>query len=187
MPLTEPPLPPDPTPTPPSAARLARSRPKRTELDLNWGARLRGRTATQRSKKVLRRFWKGFRGRVLRRVLRRGSAMGFTVKRVLRRVLRRGSEKGVSRRCPERPLGEYAPLGVRPINGTRDGTKWIELDIFQVLWDGGLGGGFVRTGAGVGFCGFPLRKNQERASKFGSILGRDRGLVNNCSAALDVL
>ena len=40
--------------------------------------------------------------------------MGFTIKRVLRRVLRRGSEKGVSRRCLERPLGEYAPLGVRP-------------------------------------------------------------------------
>ena len=42
--------------------------------------------------------------------------MGFTVKRVLRRVLRRGSEKGVSRRCLERPLGEYAPLGVCPMN-----------------------------------------------------------------------
>ena len=41
--------------------------------------------------------------------------MGFTVKKVLRRVLRRGSEKGVSRRCLERPLVEYAPLGVRPI------------------------------------------------------------------------
>ena len=41
--------------------------------------------------------------------------MGFTVKkRVLRRVLRRGSEKAVSRRCLERPLVEYAPLGVRP-------------------------------------------------------------------------
>ena len=38
-------------------------------------------------------------------------------KRVLRRGFysRRGSEKGVSRRCPERPLGEYASLGVRPI------------------------------------------------------------------------
>ena len=36
--------------------------------------------------------------------------MGFTVKKgVLRRVLRRGSEKGVSRRCLERPLVEYAP------------------------------------------------------------------------------
>ena len=33
--------------------------------------------------------------------------MGFTVKK--------GSEKGVSRRCLERPLREYAPLGVRPI------------------------------------------------------------------------
>ena len=40
--------------------------------------------------------------------------MGFTIKRVLRRVLRRGSEKGVSRRCLEHPLVEYAPLGVRP-------------------------------------------------------------------------
>ena len=40
--------------------------------------------------------------------------MGFTVKRVLRRVLRKGSEKGVSRRYLERPLGEYAPFGVRP-------------------------------------------------------------------------
>ena len=29
-------------------------------------------------------------------------------------VLRRGSEKAVSRRCLERPLVEYAPLGVRP-------------------------------------------------------------------------
>ena len=41
--------------------------------------------------------------------------MGFAVKRVLRRVLRSGSEKGVSRGCLERPLGEYAPLSVRPI------------------------------------------------------------------------
>ena len=31
--------------------------------------------------------------------------------------------------------------------------------------------------------GFVLEKNQERASKFVSILGCDRGLVNNCSAA----
>ena len=41
--------------------------------------------------------------------------MDFTIKKkVLRRVLRRGSEKGVSRRCLEPPLVEYAPLGVRP-------------------------------------------------------------------------
>ena len=33
------------------------------------------------------------------------------------------------------------------------------------------------------FCGSSYRKNQERASKFGSVFGRDRGLVNNCSAA----
>ena len=30
---------------------------------------------------VLRRFWTGFWGRVLRRFLRRGSAMGFTIKK----------------------------------------------------------------------------------------------------------
>ena len=36
--------------------------------------------------------------------------MGFTVKK----GSEKGSEKGVSRRCPERPLVEYAPLGVRP-------------------------------------------------------------------------
>ena len=73
--------------------------------------RLRGRTATQRSKKgsekVLGRvLGKGSGEGVLRRVLRRGPAMGFTVKK--------GSEKAVSRKCLERPLGEYAPLGVRP-------------------------------------------------------------------------
>ena len=64
-------------------------------------------------RRVLRRFWTAFWGRVLRRVLF-SEPVGFTVKRVLRRVLRRGSEKGVSRRCLERPLVEYAPLGVRP-------------------------------------------------------------------------
>ena len=33
------------------------------------------------------------------------------------------------------------------------------------------------------FVAFSFRKNQEGASKFGSILGRHRGLVNSCSAA----
>ena len=37
--------------------------------------------------------------------------MGFTVEK----GSEKGSEKGISRRCLERPLGEYAPLGVRPI------------------------------------------------------------------------
>ena len=36
-------------------------------------------------------------------------------KRVLRRVIRRGSQKEVSRRCLERPVGEYDPLGMCPI------------------------------------------------------------------------
>ena len=48
--------------------------------------------------------------------------MGFTAKR----VLRRGSEKGVSRRCLERPLEEYDPLGVRPICGRDEVPKaWM--------------------------------------------------------------
>ena len=67
------------------------------------GARLRGRTATQRFKKGSEKVLGTVLGRVLRRVLRRGPAMGFL--RVLGRVLRRGSEKGVSRRCLERILG----------------------------------------------------------------------------------
>ena len=83
----------------------------------NLGARLRGRTGTQRSKKGSEK--------VLGRVLGKGSQTGsekrallwvLQLKRVLRRVLREGFEKGVSRRCVERPLGEYAPLGVRPKN-----------------------------------------------------------------------
>ena len=43
---------------------------------------------------------------------------------------------------------------------------------------------FTKPPASFEFCGFSFRKIQERASKFGSILGRDRGLVNNCSAAI---
>ena len=50
-----------------------------------------------------------------RRVLRGGRAVGFySNEGVLRRVLRRGSE-GVPRRCLERRLREYDPLGVRHI------------------------------------------------------------------------
>ena len=69
-------------------------------------------------RRVLRRFWKGFWERVLRRVLRRRPAMGFTVKR----GYQKGSEKGVSRRCLERLLGEYTPLGVRPTDDIWSGT-----------------------------------------------------------------
>ena len=57
---------------------------------------------------------------VLRRVLRRGSSRGCTVKKGSEKgVLRRGSEKGVSRRCLERPLVEYPPLGVRPAHADK--------------------------------------------------------------------
>ena len=41
--------------------------------------------------------------------------MGFTV----RKGSEKGSQKGVSRRCLERPLVEYAPLGVRPMGEGR--------------------------------------------------------------------
>ena len=41
---------------------------------------------------------------------------------------------------------------------------------------------FTKPPGSCEFCGFSSRKNQERASKFGSILGRGRGLVNNRSA-----
>ena len=76
------------------------------------GARLRGRTATQHSKKGSEKVLE----RVLRRVLRRESAVGFAVtKGSGKPLLRRGSEKGFSRRCLERPLVEYAPLRRAPI------------------------------------------------------------------------
>ena len=88
------------------------------------GARLRGRTATQRSEiRVLRRFWEGFWGKGFsdQKGSERGACYGFySKKRVPRRVLRRGSEKAVSRRCLECPLEEYAPLSVRPIRDSQD-------------------------------------------------------------------
>ena len=36
---------------------------------------------------------------------------------------------------------------------------------------------FTKPPGSCEFCGFSYRKNQERASKFSSILGRDRGLI----------
>ena len=42
---------------------------------------------------------------------------------------------------------------------------------------------FTKPPGSYELCGFSYRKNQEKASKFGSILGCDRGSVNNCSAA----
>ena len=80
------------------------------------GARLRGRTATQRSEKGSEKVLDKVLGKGSQKGSEKGVCCGFySKKKVLRRVLRRGSEKAVSRRCLERPLGEYAPLGVRPI------------------------------------------------------------------------
>ena len=50
------------------------------------GARLRVVRQHSLLRMVLRRFWEGFWGRVLRRVLRSGLSMGFSVKK--------GSQKG---------------------------------------------------------------------------------------------
>ena len=58
----------------------------------------------------------------------------------LRRVLRRGSEKGVSRRCLERPLVEYAPLGVRPILG--GGQKVYVAKVYVLFRSPNLGDQF---------------------------------------------
>ena len=66
-------------------------------------------------------FWegsgKGSGEGVLRRVLRRGFSMSFTVKKGSEKGSQKGFwEGGVSRRCLEHPLVEYAPLlGVRPM------------------------------------------------------------------------
>ena len=88
---------------------------------------------------------------VLRRVLRRGSSMGFYSKKgVLRRVLRRGSEKGVSR-CLERPLVGYAPLGVHP--------RIVGFDMYRVQLCSVLLFRTLLTFSSLnlwGFLGFPL-------------------------------
>ena len=54
--------------------------------------------------RVLRRFWEGSEKGLLWVLQKKG---------VLRRVLRRGSAKEASRRCLERPLGEYDPYRKR--------------------------------------------------------------------------
>ena len=73
-------------------------------------ARLRGRTATHASKKGFEKLL----GRVLGKGPQKGSekraCYGFCSKKGF---LRRVSEKGVSTRCPECPLGEHDPLGLR--------------------------------------------------------------------------
>ena len=81
-----------------------------------FGCTPRGRAATQRSKKGSQKVLERVLGKGSQKGSEKGSALGFTIKRGFwGRVLRRGSEKGVSRRCPERPLVEYAPLGMCPI------------------------------------------------------------------------
>ena len=75
--------------------------------------------ATQRSKKGSEKVL----GRVLGRALRRGPAMGFTVKK--------GSEKAVSRRCLERPLGDYDPLGVHPVWAIPTKTRMLDHERFR--------------------------------------------------------
>ena len=86
-----------------------------TAIQIKLGARLRGSTATQRSKKDSEKVLGRVLGKGSQKRSEKGAFCGFySKKRVLRRVLRRDFEKGVSRRCLER-LGEYDPLGVCPI------------------------------------------------------------------------
>ena len=91
---------------PPWQPPLAGQTPQRPDATCKLGARLRGRAATQRSKKGSE---KGS-GEISQKGSGEGACCGFySLERVLRRVLRRGSEKGVSRRCPERPSESTTP------------------------------------------------------------------------------
>ena len=67
-------------------------------------------------------FWEGFWGRVLEKGSQKGSENGVCYGFCSKKGSEKGSqtgfwERGVSRRCLERALVEYAPLGVRPILG----------------------------------------------------------------------
>ena len=86
------------------------SRQFATRHDNFLGARLRGRTATQRSKKGSEKIL----GRVLGKGSQKGSEKGACYGLYSKEGSEKGSEKGVSSGCLECPLGEYAPLGVRP-------------------------------------------------------------------------
>ena len=60
---------------------------------------------------VLRRFWEGFLGRVVRR----GPAMGLTMNKGSKKGSQKGFREGGLQKVPRTPpLGEYNPLGVRP-------------------------------------------------------------------------
>ena len=72
---------------------------------------------------ILRRFWEGFWGRLLRRVLKTGLAMGCTVKRVSEKASSEGvSAKAVSRRrCTQNAPSE----STTPYSGTTTKySKW---------------------------------------------------------------
>ena len=88
------------------------------------GARLRGRTATQRSKKGSEKVLGRVLGKGSQKGSEKGACYGFQSKKGFwEGVLRRG----VSRRCLEHPFGEYAPLGVHPIFARKDRITWWML------------------------------------------------------------
>ena len=66
--------------------------------------------------------------------------MGFTVKEGSEKGSQKRSEKGVSRRCPERPLGECDPLGVHPIGTATQRGVCIASDSIFIFALGALGG-----------------------------------------------
>ena len=75
------------------------------------GARLRGRTATQRSKKGSVKVLRGVSGsRVLRRVLRTGFAVGFAVKEGSEKGSQKGFREGVFQKVLRTPLCRVRPF-----------------------------------------------------------------------------
>ena len=71
----------------------------------------------------------------------KGARCGFYSKKGCEKVSQKGSEKGVSRMCLERPLEEYAPLGVRPAKAgkrnehtsTRSPRNFFMVFLFNAL------------------------------------------------------
>ena len=93
------------------------------------GADLRGRVATQRSKKCS--------GKVLGRVLGKGSQKGSEKGACYGFCSKKGVLRRVLRRCLERILGEYSPLGVRP-SGARKSLQKVRGQSPKTLSDKSL-------------------------------------------------
>ena len=91
---------------------------KKDQTHFQLGARLRVVRQHSVLRRVLRRCWEGFWGRVFSEGFWEGGLLWVLLKKRFWEGFSEGVlRRGVSTRCLERPLGEYAPLGVRPIQG----------------------------------------------------------------------